>query len=224
MVMSAQTQKVKQRVELKNGGEVVGYVAEQTDGSFLVETETGDMFFYTPSEIKKIVELADIEVKKVKASVEADGQDGQYKRRGYMGMVSGGIGIDAPDAYPAVSATVVNGYRFSPHFYLGIGTGFQFDGWREGAIPLYLYAMSEFSNKRTSMYMDFSYGYAASFESDSSSHMEVSLGVRTRMKKNPNHAMWYGLSVCLFEYTEWYGGMTSSVQLPIIQFKISYSF
>lgn len=224
MVMSAQTQKVKQRVELKNGGEVVGYVAEQTDGSFLVETETGDMFFYTPSEIKKIVELADIEVKKVKASVEADGQDGQYKRRGYMGMVSGGIGIDALDTCPAVSATVVNGYRFSPHFYLGIGTGFQFDDWREGGIPLYLYAMSEFSKKRTSMYMGFSYGYAAFFESDPAVHMEVSLGVRTRMKKNPNHAMWYGLSVCLTEYAEWYGDWAEYSTLPIIQFKISYSF
>lgn len=222
MVMSAQTQKVKQRVELKNGGEVVGYVAEQTDGSFLVETETGDMFFYTPSEIKKIVELADIEVKKVKASVEADGQDGQYKRRGYMGMVSGGIGIDAIDFCPAVSATVVNGYRFSPHFYLGIGTGFQLDDWREGAIPLYLYAMSEFSKKRTSMYMDFSYGFAAT--ADPASHMEVSLGVRTRMKKNPNHAMWYGLSVCLTEYAEWYGDWAEYFSLPIIQFKISYSF
>lgn len=72
------------------------------------------------------------------------------------------------------------------------------------------------------MYMDFSYGFAAT--ADPAVHMEVSLGVRTRMKKNPNHAMWYGLSVCLTEYREWYGDWAEHYTLPIIQFKISYSF
>lgn len=52
----AQDREVKQ-VELKNGNKLTGYVSVQQDGSYLVETTGGDVFFFTSSEVSKITEV-----------------------------------------------------------------------------------------------------------------------------------------------------------------------
>lgn len=49
----AQEREVK-IVELINGNTVSGYVQTQQDGSYLVETESGDVFFFSQSEVKSI--------------------------------------------------------------------------------------------------------------------------------------------------------------------------
>ena len=47
----------KKVLELKNGATVTGYVMRQDDGSYLLETETGDIIFYTQNEVKGIRSL-----------------------------------------------------------------------------------------------------------------------------------------------------------------------
>lgn len=49
----AQDREIKQ-IELKNGNKLTGYISVQQDGSYLVETAGGDVFFFTPSEVSKI--------------------------------------------------------------------------------------------------------------------------------------------------------------------------
>ena len=48
-------ERVEKQLVLKNGTTISGYITTQSDGSFIVETSTGDMFFYTPSEVKRVI-------------------------------------------------------------------------------------------------------------------------------------------------------------------------
>lgn len=223
----AQTEKVKQRVELKNGNEVVGYVAEQSDGSYLVETESGDMFFYSASEIKKIVEIDDVKVKTVKlkdkpdekGSYEKSANTTAYKTKGYMGMVSGVFGMD-------FGISVINGYRFSPHFYLGLGVGVGYGLIMETihTPEINIYMMSEFSKKRVAMFADLTCGFNYDlYEETMNAQSSITFGVRNRFKKNPNKAMWWGLNFGIRGYSYYYEYYESGVT-PTLCAKIAYSF
>lgn len=56
VVMLAQ-EKVEKRLELKNGNVLTGFVQVQQDGSYLLETASGDIFFFSPAEISKVTDL-----------------------------------------------------------------------------------------------------------------------------------------------------------------------
>lgn len=193
VVMSAQTTKIKNQVILTNGTEIIGYVAPQPDGSYVVETEAGDMFYYSGSEIKKIIVLGEnkVKVETAKDSKTSNNLPVEYKSKGYMGIVGATLGTTQ-------GVSIINGYRFSPHFYLGFETGIKAlmvsDG--EPAIPLNLYFMSEFSKKRVAMFADLRAGMLSVFDHGFFFTPEVSLtlGVRNRFRKNPNKAMWYGIN------------------------------
>lgn len=49
-------EKVEKRIELKNGTILTGFVQEQQDGSYRVETESGDVLVFSSSEVERIVE------------------------------------------------------------------------------------------------------------------------------------------------------------------------
>lgn len=193
VVMSAQTTKIKNQVILTNGTEIIGYVAPQPDGSYVVETEAGDMFYYSGSEIKKIIVLGEnkVKVETAKDSKTSNNLPVEYKSKGYMGIVGATLGTTQ-------GVSIINGYRFSPHFYLGFETGIKafmlLD--EEPAIPLNLYFMSEFSKKRVAMFADLRAGMLSVFDHGFFFTPEVSLtlGVRNRFRKNPNKAMWYGIN------------------------------
>lgn len=193
VVMSAQTTKIKNQVILTNGIEIIGYVAPQPDGSYVVETEAGDMFYYSGSEIKKIIVLGEnkVKVETAKDSKTSNNLPVEYKSKGYMGIVGATLGT-------AQGVSIINGYRFSPHFYLGFETGikalYYFD--EEPVIPLNLYFMSEFSKKRVAMFADLRAGMLCGFLRKSTYGFEgsLTLGVRNRFRKDPNKAMWYGIN------------------------------
>ena len=50
-------EKEEKSIELKNGTVLKGYVEQQPDGSYLVETASGDMLFFSPSEVSRIINL-----------------------------------------------------------------------------------------------------------------------------------------------------------------------
>ena len=234
MGMQAQNQKVKQKVQLKDGTEIIGYVAPQADGSYVIQNEAGDMFFYTGAEIKKIVEIEEAKVKTIekkdksvnsKEPVSAT-SGREYRKKGYMGIVSGHIGS-------ALGVSIINGYRFSPHFYLGIETGVGFDqSLGTAQIPtINLYLMSEFSKKRVAMFADLSGGVYCDILDDGifDPQAALTLGVRNRFRKNPNHAMWWGLTFGIRSdtyksYDDYDGYHIDSSIGPTISAKIAFSF
>lgn len=54
-------EKVEMRLDLKNGSTLTGLVTVQQDGSYLLETSTGDMFFFDASEVKRAICIKDQE-------------------------------------------------------------------------------------------------------------------------------------------------------------------
>ena len=54
--------RVAKQVFLKNGYTITGYVSTQPDGSYKVETLTGDVILYSNSEIKRIVDVKKTEI------------------------------------------------------------------------------------------------------------------------------------------------------------------
>lgn len=232
VIVSAQEQKVKQKVQIKDGSEIIGYVAVQTDGSYLVQNESGDMFFYSAAEIKKIVEIEEIKVKtsKPKAVKEPSQSSNQvnFKTKGYMGMVSATLGLDN-------GVSIVNGYRWSPHFYTGLETGLMgfLKGYGDIGIPLNLHLLSEFSKKRVAMFADLGAGMLLSFFDGPKPQGSLDLGIRSRSRKNPNRSTWYSLEFGLRPYTytytseDYYLGSyyhSHTYVEPSISFKFSFSF
>lgn len=60
----------------------------------------------------------------------------------------------------AYSLLASYGYRFSPYFYLGAGTGFLYDMSGENCyMPLFVDARIDFSKKKNTFYIDYKWGY-----------------------------------------------------------------
>ena len=53
-IMCFSQERVKKVIDLKNGTSVAGFVMEQEDGSYLLETEAGDVLFYTAEEVRSV--------------------------------------------------------------------------------------------------------------------------------------------------------------------------
>ena len=257
VVMSAQDVKVKSKVELKGGkGEIVGYAEKQDDGGYVVETESGDVFYYSVSEIKKITQLEAKEEKvkeeKVKIVEEKPTYDfsgDRSKTKGYMGIVEAGIGLNCYNSdeiegvsvvnnYSEVvfepSVVLINGYRFSPHFFAGLGIGFN-NTLENFSLPLFLHLRTEFSKKKNSPYLALSGGVTLPYEYEMGGFGELNFGLRSHLSKHGS--MWYGLSVGFvseyssYTYTNWddYGNSYDTINSyddtsVLLSFKIAYSF
>ncbi|MBO5933438.1 MAG: hypothetical protein J6Q19_06935 [Bacteroidaceae bacterium] len=98
VLMTAQDTKVWSKVELINGKtDLIGSVLQQPDGGYLVETETGDVFYYSQDEIKNITTLISDEAKKQARQLKKQeqmltlGKD-RSKIKGLMCIVEGGLG------------------------------------------------------------------------------------------------------------------------------------
>lgn len=55
IVVSGQ-EREKKVLELKNGTTVTGFVMEQSDGNYMLETETGDILFYAKDEVRTVLD------------------------------------------------------------------------------------------------------------------------------------------------------------------------
>jgi len=247
LVMNAQDAKVKSRVELKGGkADIIGYVESQDDGGYVVETESGDIFYYSASEIKRVTfleahNLDDMKSQKVKKSksekvrkerIAYDAGGDKSKTRGYMGLLEAGLGLASisygyedlngwHDYYYGVfnpSISFINGYRFSRHFFLGVGVGID-NPLDEFSIPVFLHLRSEFTKKRTAPYIALSGGVTIPYSNDLGSYFEGTLGLRTHCRKHGS--FWYGLSVGMINETcgeDYYSDALS------FMFKLAYSF
>ena len=47
-------ERVEKRIKLKDGTVLTGFVEQQQDGSYLIETDSGDILFFSPSEIANL--------------------------------------------------------------------------------------------------------------------------------------------------------------------------
>jgi hypothetical protein len=160
-------------------------VSQYPDGSYLVETDAADIFYFSASEVKRVSAIP-------------------LKSKGYMGLVEAGVGVP-------MSISVVNGYRFSPSFFLGLGIGYgrHLDNYYHDDVLIYLQARTELSGRKlrkTTPYIAFNLGmsnleirdyYENTGDPYYLSHtlfmVEFSAGLRSYCR---NHgALWYGIAV-----------------------------
>ena len=155
-----------------------------------------------------------VKEKTVTAKTPQQGLPAGYKTKGYLGMAGGFLGTDN-------GVSIINGYRFSPHFSMGLETGFAISVANDLGLPLNLHIISEFGKKRIAMFADLNAGLFAAIDYGAVPQMALTLGCRVRMRNNPNYAMWYGLNAGL---TGMYGSDYYLEPFPVIQLKVSFSF
>ncbi|MBO5933436.1 MAG: hypothetical protein J6Q19_06925 [Bacteroidaceae bacterium] len=225
VLINAQDTRIKSKVELKSGKtEIVGFVTQQSDGGYLVETESGDVFYYSQDEIKNITTLINEEAKKQARQLKKEeqmltlGKD-RSKIKGLMCIVEGGFGYTAyshiwehscDDYYNYIdsyldgfncSASFIAGYRFSPNLFMGIGIGID-DPLFYQADPLFIHLRSELTKRKIAPYLALSVGsaYLDYFPSNinDNTFIEATIGIRKHLKKHGS--MWCGFSVGMFNY------------------------
>ena len=193
-------------IRLHNGTEITGTVERQPDGSLRVTDQAGDMFVFSPDEVLRITSEDGVGAK----------SKGETKK-GYMGLVELGMGSSTWTGGFAGTVDVVNGYRFSPYFYLGVGVSFRLSTlekyypsryiytYTSSGLPLYLHMRSSFlgNGRRASPYAAVSFGYDAmgllEFVWDMSLGSEFRLGKRK--------SLWAGIGLAGNVWTGGYGLM-----------------
>ena len=98
-------------LRLKDGTEIVGIIERLPNGGARVTDINGDTFVFAADEIALITN-AEQKAKQEKAE--------KRKKSGYAGIVEAGIGYSLNGGV-YFSAGMINAYKFSPYFYLGVG-------------------------------------------------------------------------------------------------------
>ena len=147
-------------VRLHNGTEITGTVERLPNGSVRVTDPAGDMFVFSTDEVASIMTP---QQKQERQKKEAE--------RGYFGVVEGSTGYSLYGGELAASVGMVNGYKFSPFLYVGVGVDFgttsvwhwnPYSGYPASDIILPIYAHVRYSilgRKRVSPFIAFNAGY-----------------------------------------------------------------
>lgn len=165
-ILSFAQTKPMQRIYLKNGVTINGTVQLMTDGSYEVTTDTGDTFYFLPSEVKRVVGFSE------SAATSSNGKLYNKVAGIYTGWVIGsGVGFERgvnykKDEFGYFGWNFTAGYRFG-NFFLGIQSGLGYgainlwDGtfYRSGvSIPVLLATRYYFSTWKAQPYVHLATG------------------------------------------------------------------
>lgn len=95
-VIAMAQEKEEKRLELKNGTVLTGYVEVQQDGSYLLETSAGDVFFFTPSEVARVMAIVP-SAQSTNYEIDYYGGKTVEKRKGKIYMLSTGEELSQKD-------------------------------------------------------------------------------------------------------------------------------
>ena len=204
---SAQDQGI---LKLKDGTEITGIIERLPDGGARVTDINGDTFVFAADEIALITN-AEQKAKQEKAE--------KRKNSGYAGIVEAGVGYSLNGgAY--FSAGMINAYKFSPYFYLGVGVDFRttsiWDWYNEYssqsfAVPVYLHLRYSIlggrQNNKVSPFIACNIGYDVT--TNTGMLLEPYVGIEIKNLKKG--AMW--LAFDLPVYIGGYGFMDIGLKL-----------
>ncbi len=139
-------------VYLKNGSVIRGIIVEFVPGVSLKIKSGTNVFFYKIEEIEKITR----EIPEKGSGANGAGDYG-FKSKGFGASYEMGF-IAFPGDFTAFSMVLVNGYRFSPHFFMGLGIGAELASGFV-SVPAYLDFRAYFLKSRLTPYFDLGLGY-----------------------------------------------------------------
>ena len=188
---SAQDQEI---LRLKNGTEITGIIERLPDGGVRVTNADGDTFVFTADEIALIT------------NAEQKAIDQKKNSGGYFGLIEIGGGYGFDWGGPLASVSMVNGYRFSPWFYLGFGVGFAYGLPGTGmAIPIFLHARYSILGGRPGNKVSPFISFSAGYDVFSWFMLEPSLGVEIKTKKKSS--WWIALDAPMYLDCDLYIGV-----------------
>ena len=200
-------QRLEDVVHLNNGSEIRGVIVEQIPNeSIKIQTRDGNVLSYSIGEIERMTKERGRRRNPVARELRSFNNP-----KGYMGMIEVGGGIGVGD-YPAtrISASMINGYRFSPHFAVGVGIGADLfiKDWRlyngrdyaghgggDLSVPVFLHLRSDFLKGSWSPFVSCNLGYALPLIGyykgpmlDASAGIGFNIGSRHRMTVGGGYA------------------------------------
>jgi hypothetical protein len=107
-------------VHLRNGSIIRGVIIEQVPNQSLrIETADGSVFVYSFDEIERITRETAAQMSRNTVRSRSN-----ERIRGYMGIAEASFGIGVgDDSENSFGIAMINGYRFNPHFSIGLGVG-----------------------------------------------------------------------------------------------------
>ena len=221
-------------VYLKNGSVIRGIIIEQVPNeSIKIETREGNIFVYKMEEVSKFTKET---MPQQHRYVGYSGGQSQYnpKYNGYMGTIQFGYGVGI-DKYKAsrVNLNLINGYKFSPHYYMGAGMGLNYYfSYEDYTVPLFLYLRSDFLKSDASPFFSMSAGYNVFLGGSGFFEgliLEPSLGISFRASNASCYFLSIGCAVdqIKYYYINNYGGIISDKQHKLtgaINLKLGFIF
>lgn len=214
MLLSAIALKAQEKeyLFLKDWTEICGVISRQPDGGVSVEDQYGDEFVFAADEIRYIANQK-----------QKNWAERIYRRKGYFGIVEASLGSGIADG-PIFSIGVINGYKVSPYFYVGLGLGigvhmemsyYTYRNYNVLEIPIYAhfrYSIIGGRNCAVSPYISSDIGVNNQISSQSDStgvYFSPSLGVEIRSKRVGT--FWVGLNFPMSFTYDGYIGMALRV-------------
>lgn len=105
----------------------------------------------------------------------------RFASRGYFGIAELNLGFYNGKSFRAYGADIINGYRTSPWFAVGVGLGVRYQDWDEIAIPFYAHLRTDILDRRVTPYFALNIGGA--YMTCLHIFAEPSCGIGIRMKK-----------------------------------------
>ena len=219
MLLSAIALKAQEKeyLFLKDRTEICGVISRQPDGGVSVVDQYGDEFVFAADEIRYIANQK-----------QKNWAERIYRRKGYFGIVEASLGGDILDGSGAVfSIGVINGYKVSRYFYVGLGLGIgvrevssyddSYESYYYNVLEIPIYAHFRYSiiggrNCAVSPYISSDIGVNNEISSQYESigvYFSPSLGVEIRSKRVGT--FWVGLNFPMSFTYDGYIGMALRV-------------
>lgn len=145
-------------VHLKNGSQMVGLVVETVPEEYVrLVTYDGSIFVFRMDEIEVITKTYGRWSRIYRRSLRDFGSFN--KPKGYFGIAEVGVAPMFLSENIRIGVSLINGYRVSHNFALGLGTGFMF--YPQGAeytIPLFLHLRSDFFDRARTPFVSLNVG------------------------------------------------------------------
>lgn len=214
-------------VYLKNGSIIRGTIIEQVPNkSIKIETADKSVFVYQFDEIEKLSK---------EATRDKRNNYERYSSRhesGYIGILDVGYAVGLGDyGLDFINLTMINGYKFNPHFSLGFGTGAKFYPDAEAIlIPFFANFQANFLARAISPYVALNVGYSFDASNDfkpTGFLINPSIGVHFGISNN------FGINVSVgyegqwaefYSYDYYYYYDSVSKAISGISFKIGFVF
>jgi hypothetical protein len=229
---TASAQNLEDIVYLKDGSIIRGIILEQIPGESLkIGTRDGNIFVYSMDDVERITR------ERVSRNSRGEIRENKFNNpRGYLGILELGNGLGFGDwAATRVSITMINGYRVSPYFAVGVGIGFESFAYRisptdihnETTVPVFLHLRSDLINGRVSPFLAFNVGYAINVSDDyffEGVMLEPMAGVSFNVGHRHRMTASLGIAMNGIKYYE-YGSVNKQTAMGnALNIKIGYSF